>query len=291
MKPVFVIGSGRCGSSLLHELICRHADVAFISNLDDRLASRHLSGRFNGTLYRNIPQALTAKGRLRFAPSEAFNIISRYVSPIYADSCRDLRQTDVTPWLALRMQELFVRHQQAQGTSHFVHKFTGWPRIDFFDEIFPESRFIHVVRDGRAVANSWLQMPWWNGYRGPEQWHWGPLPEQYEVEWLQGEKDFVMLAGILWKMLMDRFDAAAQRLDAERLLTIRYEDFLRQPREEMERMITFIGLEWNSDFDRHFSRWKIHPEREAAWKHDMDSSQATLLNNSLADHLQRYGYV
>ena len=36
--------------------------------------------------------------------------------------------------------------------------------------------FINVVRDGRAVVNSWLQMGWWDGWQleasahAPDQW-------------------------------------------------------------------------------------------------------------------------
>ena len=34
---IFVIGTGRCGSTLTEEILCRHPEVGFISNLDDRL--------------------------------------------------------------------------------------------------------------------------------------------------------------------------------------------------------------------------------------------------------------
>jgi len=40
----------------------------------------------------------------------------------------------------------------SQKKPVFIHKYTGWSRIAFFKEIFPEARFVHVIRDGRAVA-------------------------------------------------------------------------------------------------------------------------------------------
>ncbi|MEY2426226.1 MAG: hypothetical protein QOI61_1798, partial [Actinomycetota bacterium] len=33
----FVLGTGRCGSTLVHELLARHHDVGFLSNIEDRL--------------------------------------------------------------------------------------------------------------------------------------------------------------------------------------------------------------------------------------------------------------
>ena len=57
----FVLGSGRCGSTLVHDVLARHPDVGFVSNVDDRLAPLGLRGRGNGRLYRMIPPALTEK--------------------------------------------------------------------------------------------------------------------------------------------------------------------------------------------------------------------------------------
>jgi hypothetical protein len=74
--------------------------------------------------------------------------------------------------------------------------------------VFPEARFIHVIRDGRAVANSWLQTSWWTGYQGPSRWYLGPLPEPYATEWETSDHSFVLLAGLGWKLLLDGFDTA-----------------------------------------------------------------------------------
>ena len=95
----------------------------------------------------------TRKGRARFAPSEAYRLISRQVSSSYANSVRDLRAEDVTPWLAERYQLFFKERRSAQEKPIFIHKYTGWSRMSFFSRIFPQAKFVHVIRDGRAVAN------------------------------------------------------------------------------------------------------------------------------------------
>ena len=115
---------------------------------------------------------------------------------------------DVTPWLERRFRAFFNERAAAQHTDTFLHKFTGWPRAGFIRGVFPSARFIHVVRDGRAVANSWLQMPWWLGFEGPDHWQWGPLPADLAAEWDESGQSFVVLAGLLWKMLIDAFDSA-----------------------------------------------------------------------------------
>ena len=110
---------------------------------------------------------LIERGRLRVAPSEGWQVLERQVSPILSRPHRDLLATDLTPWLERRLRRFFERRIAAQARPVFLHHVTGWPRARLLQAAFPEARFIHMVRDGRAVANSWLQTSWWTGYQGP----------------------------------------------------------------------------------------------------------------------------
>src|SRR6478609_3965706 len=85
----FVLGTGRCGSTLLHEVVARHPDVAFLTNIEDRFG-RGPSGRVQAGIYRRLPAAATEKGRLRLAPSEGYRALDREVSPVIAEPARDL---------------------------------------------------------------------------------------------------------------------------------------------------------------------------------------------------------
>src|SRR5437867_3995726 len=49
---ILVVGSGRCGSTPVAEIIARHPDVGFVSNVDDKLALLDLAGRWNPALFR-----------------------------------------------------------------------------------------------------------------------------------------------------------------------------------------------------------------------------------------------
>src|SRR4051794_18291881 len=101
---VFMVGTGRCGSTLLHEVLARHPGIGFLSNIDDNLRRPVASGRYNNAIYRRIPSRFTEKGGLRFAPSEAYQLLDRRLSPIVSTPFRDLRADDVTPWLEGRVR-------------------------------------------------------------------------------------------------------------------------------------------------------------------------------------------
>jgi len=49
------------------------------------------------------------------------------------------------------------------------------PRIGFLQAIFPDAKFIHIVRDGCAVANSRMNAPFWKGWQGLNTWG-GQMP-------------------------------------------------------------------------------------------------------------------
>jgi hypothetical protein len=287
----WVLGTGRCGSTLVHEVLARHPAVGFLSNVEDRLSWSSSTGRWNGPAFRLVPDRLTEKGRLRYAPSEGYRLLEREVSPMLSEPVRDLTAADVTPWLADRFRDVFDRRARSQGCAVFVHKFTGWPRAGFVDAIIPNSRFVHIVRDGRAVANSWLQMDWWRGHRGPGEWHFGPLPDAYRAEWEESGRSFVLLAGLGWKILMDAFDAARRELPPEHWLEVRYEDVLADPAGSFATMLDFLNLPGHPDFERALARYEFRPGRADAFRRDLDPNGLRLLEASLGEHLARHGYA
>ncbi|MGA8633708.1 MAG: sulfotransferase [Candidatus Dormiibacterota bacterium] len=287
---VFVLGTGRCGSTLVEEVLCRHPSVGFVSNLEDRFNLPLTAGRWNGSLYRRLPAAVTQKSRVRYAPSEAYRVLLREVSPVLASPMRDLVAADVTPWLEARFRRFFIERASVQHTQTFLHKFTGWPRAGFIRGVFPSGRFIHVVRDGRAVANSWLQMPWWLGFEGPDHWQWGPLPDDLAAEWDESGRSFVVLAGLLWKMLIDAFDNARKAIPATDWLEIRYEDVAANPRTAFATMLEFCGLPWDAEFERGFERHTFTASRSDAFRRDLAPDDVDRLSQILATELAARRY-
>jgi hypothetical protein len=307
----FVLGTGRCGSTLVHEVLARHPKVGFVSNLDNRLAPLNLKGKLNGPLYRALPRSMsgfTTKGtvagwgaqqeertdgwlRRWFGSSEAYDLIERRVGLPVRRLDRDLTAEDARTELGLRFHRFFTDRARVQRCEVFVHDFTGWPRARFIQEVLPGARFLHVVRDGRAVANSLVRTSWWRGHAGPEEWGFGTLPPGYEREWQESRRSATVLAGIQWKLLMDAFDAARAAVPQERWLEVRFGDLLASPREETARMLSFIGLEWPDAFERQFGRIAFRAARRGAFTSELGPGDAALLDRTLRENLERHGYA
>ena len=288
---VFVIGTGRCGSTLVQELLCRHPDIGFMTNLEDRI--RFLpaaAGRFNNQLYRRVAPSLTRKGRPRYAPSEGYRALTREVSPMVAESFRDLLDSDAMPWVAERFHAFFTERARRQAKPVFLHKYTGWPRTGFVREVFPEARFIHVVRDGRSVVASALRTSWWKGHLGPEHWQWGPLPSAYAAEWEASGRSFPVLAAQCWKILMDAYTAARELVPQDRWLDVRFEDVLADPEERFKEMLSFMELDEDPGLHATLARITLSPERQHQYRRLLDPTNLAMVERSLAGHLAAWGY-
>lgn len=298
----FVLGSGRCGSTLITELIARHPDVGFVSNVDDKLGRLNLKGRWNNTLFARSGERdpslrpfrdrrrMLERGRVRVAPSEGWVALERQVSSMFPQPCRDLTGQDAMPWLERRIGDFFDSRIAAQGKPAFVHHLTGWPRVGLLRAVYPEARFVHVVRDGRSVANSWLQMGWWDGYRGPDNWYLGPLSRADQAEWEESDRSFVVLAGLGWRILMDAMEEARRHVPADQWLDVRLEDVMEDPRGRTREVLDFLGLAWTPQFEAGFARHTFQASRGVAWRRDLNRHQIALLERTIAKPLAAYGY-
>ena len=124
----FMLGSGRCGSTILTQLLAMHPDVGFISNVDDRLGGSARTSRFNSHVYRALPRHLQKRGGRRggavgraasfagqfgMTPSEGYRALDRRVSPMLSAPNRDLVAADASPWLSSRLRLFLVdRHNR-----------------------------------------------------------------------------------------------------------------------------------------------------------------------------------
>jgi hypothetical protein len=302
MTLALVAGTGRCGSTLVQELLCRHPATGFVSGLDDKLSKLNLAGRHNGRLYRSgapRPAGMTSlrhsrrlleKGRLRVAPSEAYQLLDRHVTAGFSRPCRDLVAADLTPHTARRLRSFFDARIAAQGCEVLVQHVTGWPRTGFVHAAYPDLKVVNVVRDGRAVVNSWLQMGWWDGWRGPENWYLGPLPEPLRAEWDASGRSFPVLAALGWKMLMGAFAQARAAHPAGQWIDVRYEDLVADPRKELTRVLEVLGLDWSPAFERGLRRHELHAGRGDAYRDELSGPQLAAVQRTLGPTLAEWGY-
>jgi hypothetical protein len=283
--PLFIIGTGRCGSTVFHDVLAYHPRVTWLSRLTNNYPHKPW---INSTLMRllSLPGA-EAIVRSRISPLEVYGFWEKHYRGFTAPY-RDLTADDVTPH-SLRSLRAATQACVVPSRPNLLCKITGWPRIGFLHAVYPQARFVNVIRDGRAVASSSLRVSFWKGWLGPDYWGWGALSTDQQERFRAHGESFVALAALQWEILMDAYERAKPAIPAERLLEIRYEDLCADPIGTVRRACDFAQLEFSPHLERQVRGFRLRSQNDK-WKEGLSPAQQGTLNDCIRDCLSRWGY-
>jgi sulfotransferase family protein len=289
-RPILCFGTGRGGTTVFLRVLSEHPELAWFSNFTHRFHHRlffplAFLSRLNE--FPILGERIPYDWRFRPKPREANKLYRAMTNgaftrpdPLGAADADD-RQKEI--WRAA-----FRAHLRWQGKPRFVNKHTGFPRCEFFLEIFPDARFIHVLRDGRAVANSLLNVRWWDGTL-ENSWWWGDMNPAYREEFEASNRNPIVLAGIVWKTLMLQNQRELSKVADEQKFEVNYTDFVADPIGMMGRVRQYCGLSESKKFDRRLRAIKIH-NADDKWRRDLDDGQKRMLQNTIGAELVHFGF-
>jgi omega-hydroxy-beta-dihydromenaquinone-9 sulfotransferase len=285
VQPIIMIGTGRCGSTVLHRLLAKHPEVMWLSGFCDRYPTRPELNRRAVTALDYPLLGSVLGGRIQ--PGECYRFWDKHAYG-FSEPCRDLVRGDVTA----RVKKQVHRALEPMLTARrhrLLLKITGWPRIGYLNEIFPDARFIHIVRHGCAVASSLLHVNFWRGWYGPQGWRAGLLSPEDQAIWEGYDRSFTALAGLEWRIQMRAIEAARRNLDARRFCEVKYETFCQQPLDTCRRILQFAELPDSAEFERQVRATPIR-DMSNRWRDDLTPAQQEQLDELLREDLARYGY-
>jgi hypothetical protein len=283
-QPIIIVGTGRCGSTLFHRILAKHPRVMWLSGFCDRYPSRPAWNRRAVVAVSNPLLRLLLQATVQ--PGECYRFWDRYAYG-FSEPCRDLVRNDVTVRVKKQVRAA-LGGMLTSTRDRLLIKITGWPRIGFL--IFEDARFIHIVRDGRAVASSLLHVNFWRGWYGPQGWRAGLLSPEDQATWESYDRSFVALAGLEWRIQMQAIEAARPSLDPQRFCEVKYETFCEAPLETCRRILKFAQLPDSTEFEQHVRATPIK-DMSNRWRDDLTPGQQALLDVLLREDLHRYGYA
>jgi len=284
-RPIIIIGTGRCGSTIFHRIFAHHPQVCWLSGVCEKYPKRpKLNHWFMSAI--NIPilgPYLIKKVR----PGEAYDLWENHCRGFF-EPVRDLTENDLTN-KSIKNTQKVMQMMQTKKRNRLLIKITGWSRIRLLKKIFPDAKFIHVVRDGRGVANSLINVDFWQGYKGPNKWRWGPLDELYQKEWEKYNKSFIVLAAIQWKMLVESVEKSKKLLPDSQFIEIKYEELMANSLNVFRKVIDFCELNWTPGFEERIKKFTLK-NMNHKWKENLSDLQKKELNEVLSKKLSDYGY-
>lgn len=268
-RPVFIVGMPRSGTTALRNLLVLHDDFCSTTNVTRKFPDHYAMMRLASVFCRT------------HRPLEAGSMWDRFSGP---DS-DELTQENITPESRAYFRRVVAHTLRLYRKPRFLSKCPrNGLRIGFLAGIFPDARFIHLVRDGRAVCRSVLEKRAKNN--GLRAW-WDAKP----ANWKEAAKlDPVPSVAHQWREVVDRTAATGRALPNEQFLEVRYEDFAANPVLVMHDLCSFCGLD-RPPSERMLKEAAGIENRNDKWASSFTGHEVETLNGIMRPTLTRYGYL
>jgi hypothetical protein len=265
MKPVFIGGCGRSGTTLLGSLLGAHSECIVTPESQFKIESLRLLAGSEDTGLAEILEMIRSHSR--------FKLWDVRVDP--AEGLQ--RASDLGSLLVWFVQ----KYAQSRGKPHASfwvdHTGANSKYAPSMLELYPEARFIHLVRDGRGVAASVMPLDW-----GPNSVH---------------------LAAHWWTEQV-AYGLASELYLGPRAMRMTFEELVSSPEASLRRLCDFLELTFEpgmihaDGFDvPSFTRSQHQlvgeppdPTRAECWKHDLTQREIEVFESLTGDLLVALGY-
>jgi len=278
--PIFIVGAGRSGTNMLRDLLCR------------------------------LPQFVTW-------PCDEINYIWRYGNRSFPTDqfTRDMASDKSARYIRKQFSALQRKHPE----KTIIEKTCANSlRCGFLHEIFPDARFIHIIRDGRDVAASaalrWgasldlgyvlkkarfvplSDVPFYAFRYLKSRAHkivsgesrlstWGPKFDGMEECFIENS----LLGGcaIQWEACVLSSLTQLAEVPASQVMEVRYEAFTSEPAQGLEEISNFLAVDCpvNSRIVDGVSSRSV-----GKWKQQVTEEQHSEIVQLVGDTLRRLGY-
>ena len=278
--PIILLGNTRSGTTIVQNLVAAHPDVA--SWYEPR------------TLW------------------------------LYADPGRahdEFDENDATPRVKHYIRRRFLEFQREQGDRVVMEKTpANILKIPYVQSIFPEATYLFIVRDPfsfiSSVESKWRFRP--IGKKGTRrrlrstpisQWHhyagrfvrdkylrrfmkreylslWGPRYEGIQRD-LKAH-DLLTVIARQWSVGSRKAEEALAAFGRDRVLRLRYEDFVAEPVSHLERICAHSGLEMTGEMEK-AANASVDRDRQLKWQR-FEPRELSRIVPEIEAEMRRHGY-
>jgi protein-tyrosine sulfotransferase len=275
LKPIFIIGSGRSGNTLMRALLVAQGEIAIPPE-------SYVLGSAMREFYRYsyLPWHLLARlGLSRFESHPQFHTWGLDMPPVYQQALHLERAQQNFACLIDVLYSSYAKQHQPQAHRWGDKTPINTLYLEDILQVFPHAQFIHMLRDGRDVVASYLQ---------------------------SGLYDDLSAAAQRW---LDAVEAASQlgeRQGKAGYLLVRYEDLVHTPVQVMQETCVFLEIQYRAEMldfwqqaDRLGDSYQNHHQKIHSpiqtdsignWRRKLSEQQQEQVQQFLGSKLAALGY-
>ncbi len=181
---------------------------------------------------------------------------------------------DLLTWLV----EAYAEDRGLAGSTWIDHTPENINYAPLLLQLFPQARIVHIVRDGRAVANSILPLDW-----GPNT---------------------MIRAAAWWQEMVKEGVALEARLPTQQVLRLSYEQLVSEPEDTVQGLCEQLNLVYESAMieadgfrppsytasQHQLIGQRPDPERATRWRRTLRPRQVEVFESLAGDLLRQMGY-
>lgn len=288
-KPIFIGGSGRSGTSLLFRILSKNEQcVSFggleskfiISNdglldLFSKLHEHYNIGRANAGVarFKTLMNRLKSGGvygengleKYLKNPKVYDQILNKFLREInqYGNIPRPLRSEEVYALFKGFISQLILNLRGYNPQKRFIEKTPhNFLHLEFFHHLFSDLKFLHIVRDPRAVALSLTKQTW-----APNEYHRACWWLHHVYNRYHNQNNFQKYSNI------------------NHLMLLRLEDLGEQPDLMKQKLESFLEID-----KLVIDKSQIKMDKINYWKAELSQEQISTANRILGRYIENFGY-
>ncbi|MDQ0352757.1 hypothetical protein J2R98_002608 [Alkalibacillus filiformis] len=272
--PFFIIGSGRSGNTLLRAMLTSHSEISIPpeSYVLNRVIRKFHT--YNFLEWDELVKIVIGE----FESHQQFPTWDINTNELY-QRLKLLSKEKRT--LANIIDELYVYYSEVHfpGSQIWGDKTPlNTLGLNWLDSLFPNAKYIHIIRDGRDVANSYQKA--------------GLYDLKYSCE--------------RWNESITRAKKFGRKKERQQYYEVQYEDIVRNPKDELKKICNFLNIKFEESMlsfyenigglgDTSLSHHKnlnnsVNKNSIGKWEHELSLNEKEYVNSNLEKNLKMLGY-
>ncbi len=301
---LFLLGSPRSGKSTTHDILASTGEFAWISNFQSSYPNLHFISLFNRKYdipYLGLKLYSNKKEKDITSPVQSNDFWKFYLKGFEPRRGRNNNSVPIEqrkpPGIILgenitevekrSTREVVKNICRWQGKDHFLAEYALWARMSYFSKIFPQAKFLHILRDGRAVASEYKKMIEKGVYPESDEIEWwlSGWPKEWREEFKENYGSLLTFCVFQWKFILKMIWRDANDISKKRYMEVMYKDIVEEPEKTFSNILDFYDLKCNSRIERYLKRKELE-NMNRRWREELDGKEKEHLDQII--HEEEY---